>query len=205
MSAPNEQSAVAPAELLYVFADRLLPKGNMLNGYVVPGTDARVVYNDLAIDVVVAALWGLRERGAIRIESSVKKVLFVSHHEVHLTRTGEAVEAEGLAALMFRNIGNATELGAVLLAVFGRTPYALQGITHLEFESAATHGYLKKTGNDKGERVPEAIERLQPAYDAFAAAWSAFQKNEAELFDALQKRTKTAITMLAPPESSGNQ
>jgi len=205
----------SPSTMLYLFADRLVPEGNLLNGTIVPGTDKRVQMKELIGELVVAALRWLRDQGYAKVEVVETKFLFVKGHEVRIAPLRGDV-LSGLEGMLLKYSGKGSNLTQTLKSMFGLRSTIYQELNSIAFASAVEHGYLKAVGGaggvvskivsgaGKAERVPEAFAALEPLYEKFAADWTAFKQKEAPFFENAVRAVQASIKALEPQDRSGD-
>jgi hypothetical protein len=202
-----------PSTMLYLFADRLVPKGNLLNGTIVPGTDTRVQMKEFIGELVVAALRYLRDQGDAKVELIQTGFLFIKGHDIQITPL-RAAAIGGLEGMLLKYSGTGATMTQTLKAMFGPSPTIYQGLNTIAFKSAMEHGYLRTAGGGAGdvlskivsgagkaERVPEAFATLEPLYEGFAADWNTFKQKEAQFFETAVKAIQASIKALAPVDT----
>ena len=134
-----------PSTLLYLFADRLVPAGNLLNGTIVPGTETRVQMKELIGELVVAALWYLREQGYAKVEVIQTGFLFIKGHDIQITPLRQDALA-GLEGMLLKYSGKGATMTQTLKAMFGLRSTGYQELNSVAFKSAIDRGYLRAEG-----------------------------------------------------------
>src|ERR1700693_1680003 len=201
-----------PSTLLYLFADRLVPAGNLLNGTIVPGTETRVQMKELIGELVVAALWYVREQGYAKVEIIQTGFLFIKGHDVQIMPLRQDALA-GLEGMLLKYSGKGATMTQTLKAMFGLRSNGYQELNSVAFKSAIDRGYLPAegggaagglakivSGTGKAERVPEAFLALEPAYEKFAADWGAFKQKDAQFLQAAVKAVQASSGAIRPAE-----
>lgn len=191
-----ENEMPSPALLLYLYADRLMPKDKALTqGFEVPCRDTKVQMNPLAEHLLALSFWYLREQGLISLEIVRGKVLFVKTTKVVVRRTGTGTRP-GLEGALLNHVGqdSGTKISDVIYRWYGSdssnphwdvvnavTQEALAGgyLRTVDVDRGAVGGFL--LGKTKLEPVCESIVPLEGAFNDVASRWQNFQTTEAEL------------------------
>ncbi len=192
--------------LLYLGADALAPKEKRLSmGVDVPCKDTQADLKQLSGILAAAALWSLRESGALTIGIEQKKGLLKTKDRVAVRRTGAPT-------------GNGAVETGLLNAAAEKDPYARDTVVRwlgrdyndpwgavagsVEQELADA-GYVtrEKAGGLKGKlgarpvATPDcgAIERIRNEVDDAVARWRKFAANEPDLAAALVKEARDGV------------
>lgn len=195
MSQPADQ-APSPALLLYLFADKLMPKDKALTqGFEVPCRGVKVQMNPLAEHLLAWSFWNLWERRLISLEIVRGKVLFVKTTKVTARRTGTGATS-GLEGALLNHVDSDsdTKIRDVIYRWYGTdssnphwdvvnavTQEALSAgcMRSVDTERGAVTGFL--LGKTKLEPVCENIAPLEGAFNDAASRWQNFQTTEVEL------------------------
>lgn len=199
----------APAAL-YLGSDAVAPKAGRLSyGVDVPGKDMSVDLKQLSAVLAAAALWSLRDGGAVTISFEQKKGLLGTKNRVAV-RPGPGgqprsqVEA-GLLHWLDDKSPWAKDVVYRWLQSDSTNPWGnVAGAVESELvqvgilQPMEAQGMMGKLGRLAGARpkmaaVPQAITASRPEVDATLQRWFAFHQHEAQLAQALVKECRDGI------------
>jgi hypothetical protein len=200
-------ATIGGSTLAYLFADRfVLTEQAGRSGMKAFGTGAVVQTRELSAGLVAIALWQLRERGALTLESyRHKRLRFISTSGVNV-RVLQEVEARGVERRVLDHLlgskrareGRETAFDvANLVCRDGREPRGT--IIKLAIDDAVELGYLQRVQGERGkgtrlEAVSDRVEALAPAAERLAVQWRDFRRgDEAEMAKLLRSTTFDGI------------
>lgn len=200
--------------LMYLFCDRMMPpltEGK--RGQRCWSTGNVVDTKTLAVRSGVVAVLGLREAGAITLETYEAKKLMVTVHGVRATLLTEPAGLGGLERplLHFLHKGRHPEQGSDVGDAFKRmTPISddpFTAVVQMSADSALEHGYLQRVATQRGvlgrirneaksNLVPDTarIASMKSTFEAFVPRWNASYDADPELHKELERTILRAIS-----------
>lgn len=199
----------APAAL-YLGADAVAPKAGRLSyGVDVPGKDLSVDLKQLSAVLAAAALWSLRDSGAVTIAFEQKKGLFGTKNRLAVRPGPGGQPRSEMEAAMLHWLNEKSPFAKDVvyrwLQSDSTNPWGnVAGAVEAELVQAgilqpvAPQGALGKLGRLAGARqkmsaTPQAIAASRPEVDATLQRWFAFNQHEAQLAQALVKECRDGI------------
>jgi hypothetical protein len=199
---------------MYLFCDRMMPALTVAGtrGQRCWSTGNVVDTKTLAVRSGVVAVLGLREAGAIAIETYEAKKLMITVRGVRATLLAEPQGLDGLERplLHFLHKVRHPEHGSDVGDAFKRlTPIAedpFAAIAQMSADTALKHGYLLRVPNQRGVRgrvlrVPKShlaadadrIASMKPTFEEFVLRWNASYAANARLHRELERSIQHAI------------
>jgi hypothetical protein len=209
----------SPSTVAYLFADRFVLSAQPgKTGMKAFGTGAVVVTAELSAGLVAIALWQLREKGVLTLESyQAKKLGFISTSGVRATLVGDA-EVSGLERAVLdslRTWKKAREQGvsawdvANMVCREGKDPNS--AVIKFAIEDAVSAGCLQRApqevttvGRLTGkpgtvlQPVADQLAELKPRADELSLQWRDFRQGaEADMAKLLRSTTYDGIQVRA--------
>lgn len=201
---------LSASSLLYLGADEIVPKDKKLSmGLPVPCRDASVDLKGASALFAAAALWSLRDSGAVQLGIEQKKGLLGTKARVAV-RPGSGAPGNGgievgLAAavgpkdpwardMVYRWLGR--ESGNPWASVVGAVEAELVAAGLLDaVEATGLRGKLGAAASGRLKVTPhcDAIAAVRGEVEAAVARWTSFTTTERELADALVKECRAGI------------
>jgi hypothetical protein len=194
--------------ILYLFADRIVPKHPMLvEGTSIPCTDVRVQKGALAVRLLASAFWSLRQQGVIDMELGENRPArrMLRRPAIRVSPL-ERVERPGLEGAVLESVGKRETVHDVICrwSEVGSTDPWHDVIAEVVTEAVANGlireveaagGVLTKLlGDTVGlEPVCDRIAALEPRFQQVDSSWLEFRAREKALHDGLTGQCKRSL------------
>jgi hypothetical protein len=201
---------LSASSLLYLGADAVVPRDKKLSmGLPVPCRDTSVDLKQASAVFAAAALWSLRDAGAVTLGVEAKKGLFGSKQRLAVRRGGGTVGNGGIEAglaaavaekdpwardTVYRWLGR--ESGNPWASVVGAVEAELVAAGLLDaVEAQGLRGKLGAAASGRLKVTPrcDAVERVRGDVDTAVSRWQAFQTSERELAEVLVKECRDGV------------
>jgi hypothetical protein len=189
--------------IVYLFADRLIPKQSHLSdGTHVPCSGHVVETQALATLLFATGFWGLREAGLLAMEVAD---IGNGHREVRLKQLEESARP-GLEGAILSNLGGQDALSEVVLrwsASRSTDPWhdgvrevVAEGVGAGFLHEVPPHGGVLARWFSGGSALePDCVRiaGLMDRYESFTRSWGRFKSEESALHEALSEECRRAL------------
>ena len=205
---PAGQATPSTGTLLFLYGERVAPPAGVLGGTVVPYHGVKVSTEDLAVTVLAASIWGLRQAGLLQLQEVTQKALgMIKQQHVQLTMVGSPALRTGYDDLVLRGVasgattahdvvyrwfgGDVVDPAGQVLGVANDEMVTLGLAAAVDAGRGAIGGWLR--GNTRIEPDRDRIAALWPAFEQAAAGWQYFRQSEPALAETLLDSCRKAL------------
>ncbi len=189
-------------------AERIAKRGNAMYKAPIPGSNAITNPLDFTPKMFAYGLLSLRDEGAITLQVTSKKVLFVTTTLVEVHRTGSASTSVGLSARLLAAVVDGKSAKDAVAAWYPNDVYNPWGLAiRSGTQEAVDAGYLDvvgqkltgKLGSILTSNLPTVVApgkdvELRAIADDAATRWDAYQARESALLEALVKQCGAGVS-----------
>lgn len=200
------ESGPGISNLIHLFGDRFAPRAKGKGPQVYSRTDAIIAVDrqQLAITLIAASLWGLRESGRVRLEQRQdKKLGLIKVKRTHMWLvSNEPVRGQLDQRVLNLIRDNAGESGLteynLVRALVPTTDEPYGWVVGVVLQDDAEQGYVTPTYNAEGklsgyEPVSDKISALEPTAADIERRWKVFGETEPEMLKPLRSHIDTVL------------